>query len=167
MSFRKAKDSKVTKGTRISTSNLQILTSTGIASLDEIIGGGIPMGKVLMLKQDRYTGYANLILKYWVAQGIAHEQAIMFLSLDTQPEEYMVDLMGIVSGKQESTQEEEEDEMIPQPVGRTLGALRNTKMEIAWRYQRLPQLSTLKAAEFKGPNSNFCPYHRHHLLPFL
>jgi elongator complex protein 4 len=166
MSFRKFKDSKVIKGTRISTLNLKVLTSTGIASLDEIIGGGIPIGTVLMLKQDRYTGYANLILKYFIAQGIAHEHQVMFVSFDTNPEEYISDLMGILSGKQESTQDDEED-IVPQSSARTFGALRNTKMEIAWRYQRLPQLSTISSSDFRGPNSKLVFDRRHNLLSLV
>jgi elongator complex protein 4 len=175
MTFRRFKpSSKATpNGCRISTLNGQILTSTGIASLDELMGGGLPLGRVLMLKQDRYTGYANLILKYWIAQGLAHDQPVAFVSLDVKPDEFMIDLMGIVSGKQESVQEDEE-EFIPMASARPLGALRATaaspkdqNLNIAWRYQRLPQLSA--TPEFRGANSkslNLNPC-RFNLLPFL
>lgn len=165
MGFQRFKSSSkpTPPGCRISTLNGQILTSTGIASLDEMMAGGMPLGRVLMIKQDRFTGYAHLILKYWIAQGIAHKQSVgVAACLDAVSlEEYLVDLMSIVEGKQESTKEEQD--FIPQMSGvgggRALGALRTSvsrpdqNLDIAWRYQGLPQVSASLSAEFKGPNS--------------
>ncbi len=180
MSFRRLnKSSKSTpSGCRISTLNGQILTSTGVASLDEMMGGGMPLGRVLLLKQDRYTGYANLLLKYWIAQGLAHSQTVCVASKDVSLEEYLVDLMSIVEGKQESQVQnnEEEQEFIPQlPAigGRSLGSLRSRddQMSIAWRYQRLPQVASgLSGSAFRGPNSKLIVllfFLRFNILPYL
>ena len=194
MSFRKFKkgSKQPASGSRISIINGQTLTSSGVASLDELIGGGIPMGKIMLIKSDRYTGYGNLLLKYFLAQGIAHQQIVSLSSLDEKPESIFEGLMGLVKGKQESTIEdgstEKEEEFIPQLSGvsglpRPMGALRtqnektrgvsqnNAAMTIAWRYQRLPLFSTALNNDFKGPNSKLYRFlidqNRLDILPYF
>lgn len=66
-----ATSSELCPGTRRSTNTSSILTSTGIASLDGILGGGVPLQTVMMVREDRLTGYARLMLKYWICQGLA------------------------------------------------------------------------------------------------
>lgn len=184
MSFRKFKkgSKQPAQGTRISIINGKTLTSTGVASLDELVGGGCPMSSITLIKTDRYTGYGHLLLKYFIAQGIAHQQSVSLSSRDMLPEELFEGLMAIVNGKSESSIEDEntsnddddkgrEEDYIPQLSGmaglRPMGALRssraagststsqskNAAMTIAWRYQRLPSFSTALTSEFKGPNS--------------
>ena len=185
MSFRKFKKGSKppAQGTRISIINGKTLTSTGVASLDELVGGGCPMSSITLIKTDRYTGYGHLLLKYFIAQGIAHQQSVSLSSRDMLPEELFEGLMATVKGKSESNIAEEnnsnddddkgrEEDYIPQLSGmaglRPMGALRssraaggststfqskNAEMTIAWRYQRLPSFSTALTNEFKGPNS--------------
>ncbi|KAH9251311.1 hypothetical protein BSLG_000789 [Batrachochytrium salamandrivorans] len=69
--------------TRISAQNGQTLTSTGIPSLDDILGGGMPLGSLLLIKEDRFTGYAMLALKYYLAQGLASQHDVLFASACT------------------------------------------------------------------------------------
>ncbi|KAJ3279450.1 Elongator subunit elp4 [Borealophlyctis nickersoniae] len=141
--------------TRISAHNGQVLVSTGVPSLDDVLGGGIPVGSLLLLKEDRYTGYAHLLLKYFVTQGIVSGHAVCLASADENPEETVRGLMGVVEGTAAAGAEEEAEEdgedLGAQLGGaasrRMLGALRRPgleedRMKIAWRYEGLPRFSS-------------------------
>ncbi|KAJ3037996.1 Elongator subunit elp4, partial [Rhizophlyctis rosea] len=95
--------------TRISAHNGQTLLSTGVPSLDDVLGGGLPLGSLLLIKEDRFTGYAHLLLKYFITQGIVAGHAVCVASADENPEELARGLMGVVEGKVADGGEEEED----------------------------------------------------------
>ncbi|KAJ3275010.1 hypothetical protein HDV01_001516 [Terramyces sp. JEL0728] len=149
-------------GTRASTHNGQILTSTGVVSFDEILGGGIPLGRTVVVKQDRYTGYSNLLMKYFIAEGIELSHDITYISLDGNPESFILDLPAVVENKA-ATEIEDDSDYVPlkQSVGlRNMGALRpsdrNTdRMSIAWRYQSLPKVSDSFSSSGKSM-STYC-----------
>ncbi|KAJ3036058.1 Elongator subunit elp4 [Rhizophlyctis rosea] len=138
--------------TRISAHNGQTLVSTGVPSLDEVLGGGLPQGSLLLLKEDRFTGYAHLLFKYFIAQGIASGHAVCVASADENPEDLVRGLMGVVEGAAAETAAEEEGEDgdvvevgAANVSGRALGALRaggEDSMKIAWRYQGLPRFAS-------------------------
>ncbi|KAI8896504.1 Elongator complex protein 4 [Globomyces pollinis-pini] len=121
------------------------------------------MGRVLLIKQDRFTGYANLLLKYFIAQGVVLNQSIALTNVESSPEDIMTDLMAVVEGKPGTTIEDDE-EYVPQMAGggRSMGQLRTREratgnMNIAWRYQNLPQFSTALTSNSRGPNnSTYC-----------
>lgn len=103
-----------------------LITSTGVSSLDDLMGGGLPLSSITLLKEDRFTSYSDLLLKYSMAQGIAHDHTITFVSLDRP--EMINDLMAIVENKAESTTEDNEV-YVPAMTGvsgRALGALRTS-----------------------------------------
>jgi elongator complex protein 4 len=49
----------------------QTLISTGLADLDRILGGGLPLGAVLLLLEDAYCPHGSTLLKYFAAEGVA------------------------------------------------------------------------------------------------
>ncbi|KAJ2740582.1 Elongator subunit elp4 [Coemansia sp. BCRC 34301] len=58
-SFRKhlpASQPKPPPATRINPHSAQLLVSTGVPALDDVLGGGLPVGGVLLIEQDRQTG---------------------------------------------------------------------------------------------------------------
>ena len=145
-------------GTKISIHNGLPLASTGVPSLDDVLGGGIPLGSIILIKQDRYTEYAQLLLKYFLAQGVVSESGICLVSADHDPAKIMTELMGLSNKSMEQLSKEPEKEPItvasdrPNMSSRTLGGLRSDrgdKMSIAWRYQNLPQFSSSLAPAAK------------------
>ncbi|DBA95005.1 TPA: hypothetical protein ACH3X1_002526 [Trebouxia sp. C0004] len=54
----------------------QALVSTGLADFDKLIGGGIPLGTVTLLLEDTYTQHHVTLLKYFLAEGAANNQAV-------------------------------------------------------------------------------------------
>ena len=49
----------------------QTLISTGLADLDRLLGGGLPLGAVLLLLGDAFTPHCSTLLRYFVAEGVA------------------------------------------------------------------------------------------------
>ncbi|KAJ3012181.1 Elongator subunit elp4 [Thoreauomyces humboldtii] len=135
--------------TRISAHNSSVLTSTGVPSIDELLGGGLPLHCSLLVLEDRFTGYAKLLQSYYIAQGIASGHAVCLATAEEEPETLVRGLMAVVEGKVPSEMKEEEDDLddAVSPgvgiAGRRMGAVREEedRMRIAWRYQGLPKFS--------------------------
>lgn len=56
-------------GTRVGLHS-QTLISTGIADLDRILGGGLPLGTILVLLEDAYSPHGSTLLRYFAAEGV-------------------------------------------------------------------------------------------------
>lgn len=56
----------------------QTLVSTGLADLDKLLGGGLPLGTVTLLLEDSYTQHHLTLLKYFLAEGAANSQALQW-----------------------------------------------------------------------------------------
>ena len=54
----------------------QTLVSTGLAEFDKLLGGGLPLKTVTLLLEDSYTQHHSTLLKYFLAEGAANNQAL-------------------------------------------------------------------------------------------
>lgn len=101
-------------GTRVSAYNASLLLSTGLASLDDILGGGLPLGSLSMIHQDLVSTYTRLLLKFAVAQGIVSGQECWVWAdeaeLDSEFREQLPGLDQPVSSTQTTTIKEKEKE---------------------------------------------------------
>jgi elongator complex protein 4 len=61
----------------------QTLISTGVANLDRILGGGLPLGTILLLLEDAYCPHGSTLLKYFAAEGVACGQRVLWASSST------------------------------------------------------------------------------------
>ncbi|CAB4401320.1 unnamed protein product [Rhizophagus irregularis] len=123
---------KLPQGTRLSPYNGQLLISTGVPSLDDILGGGIPIGSVLLIKEDRHTEYAKLLLKYFLVQGIVSENHVLFSTLEEEDSKnFMMGLPWLVN---ENDDNNDDDENITPES--------EEKMIIAWRYKGLKKFES-------------------------
>jgi len=103
-----------------------IVTSTGIPSLDDILGDGLQLGtNLLVLNPDSHSSHASLLQKYYIAQGLVsgHEVHVFGNDLDC-----LVDNCMWVPGVTGSTVEEEVQS--------------DDKIKIAWRYERMEKFRT-------------------------
>ncbi|KAK9768188.1 Elongator subunit elp4 [Basidiobolus ranarum] len=126
---------KLPPGSRLSAHNGQLLTSTGVPSFDDVLGGGLPIGSVLMIKEDKHTDYAQVLLKYFLAQGVASKHAILLASADEDPQKFIDSLPDFGGDKKEETEQKEKE----------TAEGNEEKMTIAWRYQNLPKLNVSAA----------------------
>ncbi|KAJ3564374.1 hypothetical protein NP233_g8331 [Leucocoprinus birnbaumii] len=120
------------------------ITSTGIPSLDDILGGGLPLScSMLILAPDLHSSYGSLVQKYFVAEGLACGHRVIVV--DSDPEEFVRDIMwypkgytatdslkdgGSGGGNGADSDDEEQ----------TKG--QDQKIKIAWRYEQMKQFQT-------------------------
>ncbi|KAI9229229.1 MAG: Elongator complex protein 4 [Piptocephalis tieghemiana] len=135
------------------------LTSTGVPSLDEVLGGGVPLGSILLLEEDYPTGYAKHLLKYWVSEGLAQGHQTLWVSADRGS-----DMVNELPAWQ--------TQPTPSPPSKQPSAPTDTtgpggKLKIAWRYQNLPKLDQPSPPPMPGGRSGLTPYHHvyDHLRP--
>ncbi|KAI0673486.1 PAXNEB-domain-containing protein [Trametes maxima] len=143
-----AKQPPLLAGTRTSPgSTATIITSTGIPSLDDILGGGLPLSCSLMvLAPDAHSAYGELVVKYFAAQGLACGQRVCVV--DPRAESFLGECMWTpgnyttgmpalsgdrVAPSNSATADDEEDERASD---------HDTKIKIAWRYEQMKQFQT-------------------------
>ncbi|KAJ1929963.1 Elongator subunit elp4 [Tieghemiomyces parasiticus] len=162
-SFRKrgaSQQPKLPPGTKLSAHNGQVLVSSGVPSLDDVLGGGLAVGSVVLVLADRRTSYAEVLLNYFVAQGLASGHRIHMASADSHPGELLSRLPSWcpevsvssapatpgtvrVAAADSSTTAGANGSVPPVPEINTADkavepAQPEEKLKIAWRYQNLP-----------------------------
>lgn len=58
-------------GTVPSRQNAQLLVSTGVQSLDALLGGGVAVGATVLLQEDTHKMYSRTVLKLFLSEGLA------------------------------------------------------------------------------------------------
>ncbi|KAI8425506.1 hypothetical protein MSG28_011339 [Choristoneura fumiferana] len=134
-SFYKTVDSRASiNGSKLK-NNLPYVSS-GIPSLDHVIGGGLPTSAIFAVEEDVLGNYSRVLSKYFLSEGIVCKHDLFIASADDDPHEIVKEL------PQPCTVPPEDDVSMPtQDVN---------KMKIAWRYEGLNQVES----SF-GSNTNF------------
>ncbi|KAJ7102205.1 PAXNEB-domain-containing protein [Mycena belliarum] len=103
------------------------LASTGVPSLDDILGGGIPLScSLVVIAPDLHSQYAELVQKYFVAQGLVSRQRVCVVGTAL----WVRECMWLAAGASDA------DEPIPS----------DEKIKIAWRYEQMKQFQTTVAS---------------------
>ncbi|KAK5649780.1 hypothetical protein RI129_000809 [Pyrocoelia pectoralis] len=109
-------------GTKPNIQNGQLLLSSGIPSLDELTGGGFPVGSVVFIEEDEQCTYAKILLKYFLAEGVVSGHSTFIASQDTSTNSIMQELPDVMS-------------FDPEPDLDKIG--NDMEMKIAFRYRNL------------------------------
>ncbi|KAM9302381.1 elongator complex protein 4 [Gastrophryne carolinensis] len=118
------------RGTRPSVQNGQLLMSSGVPSLDHILGGGLAVGTLLVIEEDAYSTYSNLLLKYFLVEGVVSGHEVFVASASEDPQTILKDLPAPLT-----------DELPKQEVQKAVcPGLAEDSMKIAWRYQNMPKV---------------------------
>lgn len=110
-------------GTRPSAVDGRLVTSTGTATLDNLLAGhgGLVLGSSLLIEESGATDYAGALLRFYAAEGLLQGHYVHVVGL---PESWGRDLPGQTTEKKDKSKEAIED---------------SEKMKIAWRYEKLGQ----------------------------
>uniref|UniRef100_A0A8C6LFL2 Elongator complex protein 4 n=1 Tax=Nothobranchius furzeri TaxID=105023 RepID=A0A8C6LFL2_NOTFU len=141
-SFQKKTKSKLISipGTRPSVQNGQLLVSTGVTSLDYLLGGGLAVGTVLLIGEDRYDSYSRMILKYFLAEGVVCRHELFVAAAQDNPDDILQELPAPILDDVAIPKAVEQPRLPCEPRD-SLEA-----MNIAWRYQNLPKVQSFLAS---------------------
>ena len=139
MSFKRkgtASRSNISSATRSSPSSSSVRNvSSGIPSLDDILGGGIPLSSnLLILTSDPHAAYGDVIQKYFIAQGIASSQHVCVISDPGRGIDFVRQCMWLLNSQALSNTEDKNDDH-DKPT-------RSNHTKIAWRYENLGNFKT-------------------------
>ncbi|KAL7736431.1 hypothetical protein ACLKA6_019641 [Drosophila palustris] len=146
MSFRKRTVQKPIRGTRTSPHTAQVITSSGNPSLDEILGGGLPIGSICLIEEDRFMTHAKVLAKYFLAEGVLSKQEIFLGSLDDLPAEMLCRLPKPLTDE-EVEMEQRQEQLQQQPADKN-------GLRIAFRYNDLPLVNSEQTTAKIGHHFN-------------
>uniref|UniRef100_T1JA61 Elongator complex protein 4 n=1 Tax=Strigamia maritima TaxID=126957 RepID=T1JA61_STRMM len=115
------------RGTIPSLHNNLLLTSTGVPSIDSLVGC-IPIGTILLLEEDKYQNYSQMIMKYFLSEGIECGHDIYFASGDVDVDTFVKQLPSAIPRK--DVQEN--------------NSFSGNELKIAWRYEKNYDQTTFK-----------------------
>ncbi|KDQ30607.1 hypothetical protein PLEOSDRAFT_1035671 [Pleurotus ostreatus PC15] len=125
------------------------ITSTGIPSLDDILGGGLPLScSSVILAPDPHSAYGELVQKYAIAQGLAWDHRVCVV--DGDPDAFVRGCMWLPP-----TYEYAKPTSADTDEGDDAGNDGQDTIKIAWRYKQMKQFSTTVPADVKD-SEQFC-----------
>jgi elongator complex protein 4 len=138
-------------GTRIAAQSGQLVVSSGVSSFDDVVGGGFPLGSVVLVKQDRGTFYANLLLRYFTAQGCVDKHGFVAVVCDADSAQFLRTLPRPIDGSRVDVAEDADDDGEAEAdalPGDNVAS--NAELKIAWRYKPVAAFSTAVKADGSG-----------------
>ncbi|XP_013101623.1 elongator complex protein 4 [Stomoxys calcitrans] len=148
-SFRKRNVQKQIPFTRTSPQTGQVITSSGNPSLDVILGGGLPIGSICLIEEDKFVTYSKVLAKYFMAEGILSKQTVFLGSLDDSPKDVILKLP-----KPLDDNEVEKDKIETQMEVEENPDIAKNGLRIAWRYNDLPMVNSEKTNTQIGHHFN-------------
>lgn len=189
--FQRERPQPLMAGTKPSLQNGQLRASTGNASVDAILstcdgaaeagaaqplthyippahlraGGGLPVGALWLLEEDRYATYSRALQRYFLGEGAVHGHRLFVATLDEDAREFVrnrraranenhrrfivvfasAQITKIPQPCDEQTPSSVAGKQRPQPtdtppvIGAAAAAVADD-LRIAWRYNGLPQV---------------------------
>ena len=144
-------------GTTLSPKNLQLLTSSGVKSLDNLINGGLPLGTIVLLEdfyqdsntslastkaansQRQKTNYSKILLHHFLNEGITSGHDL-FVGSCGAPFSFSPGTSAVAKVDSSSSPcDPEINEGGTDAVGcegNSRNSLSEEKLRIAWRYQK-------------------------------
>uniref|UniRef100_A0A1E1XL59 Elongator complex protein 4 n=1 Tax=Amblyomma sculptum TaxID=1581419 RepID=A0A1E1XL59_AMBSC len=113
-------------GTKLSPLTSETVLSCGVSAVDYILGGGLPLGGILLAEEDAFGTYCRQLLKYYVAEGIEQKQRIYFASGDVEPSKFLRELPKALLSSADSA---------GQPA--SASSTSDGDLKIAFRYERM------------------------------
>ncbi|XP_031250113.1 elongator complex protein 4-like isoform X2 [Pistacia vera] len=102
--------------------NGTMFVSSGILDLDKILGGGFPLGSLVMVMEDAEAPHHMLLLRNFMSQGLVHNQPLFYASPAKDPRAFL----GTLPSPSTSKDEKPRGSVPEQEKG----------LRIAWQYKK-------------------------------
>ncbi|CAI0443680.1 unnamed protein product [Linum tenue] len=102
--------------------NGTFFVSSGIPDLDKTLGGGIPLGSLVMVMEDSEAPHHMLLLRNFMSQGLVHKQPLLYASPSKDPRGFLGTLPSPSSPKDDKS--------------RSHDAEQEKGLRIAWQYKK-------------------------------
>ncbi|KAE8686056.1 Elongator complex protein 4 [Hibiscus syriacus] len=102
--------------------NGTVFLSSGIPDLDKVLGGGFPLGSLVMVMEDAEAPHHVLLLRNFMAQGLVHGQPLLYASPSRDPRGFLGTLPSPAASKDDKSRE-------PDPN-------QEKGLRIAWQYKK-------------------------------
>ncbi|GFY82750.1 paxneb protein-like protein [Actinidia rufa] len=102
--------------------NGTIFVSSGIPDLDRILGGGFPLGSLVMVMEDIEAPHHMLLLRNFMSQGLVHNQPLLYGSPSREPRAFLGTLPTPVLSKDDKSRDHETEQ--------------EKGLRIAWQYRK-------------------------------
>ncbi|KAL2905880.1 Elongator complex protein 4 [Bienertia sinuspersici] len=116
--------------------NGAVFVSSGIPDLDRILGGGFCLGSLIMVMEDPEAPHHMLLLRNFMAQGLLHNQPLLYGSSSKDPKGFLGTLPNPMSPKDDKP--------------RDRGTEQDKDLRIAWQYKKYSRENQLDS------NHEFC-----------
>lgn len=114
----------------------QTLVSTGVSDVDNLLGGGLPLGSVMLVGHDgdgaRNAGDATTLLRYFVAEGLASGHTALWMPPRAGARSPARTLPRLVSPDERRAADRDDDDA-------SKPAEKDDGLRIAWQYRRYLQ----------------------------
>ncbi|GAB4830089.1 Elongator subunit elp4 [Ancistrocladus abbreviatus] len=102
--------------------NGSVFISSGIPDLDKILGGGFSLGSLVMVMEDPEAPHHLLLLRNFMAQGLVHNQPLLYASPAKDPRAFLGTLPSPISSKDDKSRDH--------------GGEQEKSLRIAWQYKK-------------------------------
>ncbi|XVE99749.1 hypothetical protein REPUB_Repub03eG0227700 [Reevesia pubescens] len=102
--------------------NGAVFLSSGIPDLDKILGGGFSLGSLVMVLEDAEAPHHMLLLRNFMAQGLIHNQPLLYASPARDPRGFLGTLPSPAVSKDDKSRESDPDQ--------------EKGLRIAWQYKK-------------------------------
>ncbi|KAL5735196.1 hypothetical protein ACOSP7_033057 [Xanthoceras sorbifolium] len=96
--------------------------SSGIPDLDKILGGGFPLGSLVMVMEDAEAPHHMLLLRNFMSQGLVHNQPLLYASPSKDPRSFLGTLPSPTSSKDDKSRHSDSEQ--------------DKGLRIAWQYKK-------------------------------
>ncbi|XP_042037283.1 elongator complex protein 4-like isoform X1 [Salvia splendens] len=120
--------------------NGTMLLSSGIPDLDKILGGGLALGSLVVVREDPEAPHHMLLLRNFMSQGLVHHQPLIYASPASDPRGFLGTLPSPMVSKDDKSRVHETEQ--------------EKGLRIAWQYKKY--FGEQSSESHKDGKSEYC-----------
>lgn len=82
-----------------------------------ILGGGLPLGSICLIEEDKYVTYSKVLAKYFLAEGVCSQHTVFLASLDDDSDKFLSHLPRPLDAEEVSVDDKQQEQQQQQQFG--------------------------------------------------